>query len=479
MSDESKAPDVEGSGMNATQMWHYFRRYPYILAKVGLWAIAIGALFIAVRSVEAVLFPIAVSLLVAYLLDPSVDFFEEKGVNRSVTIMLFLALGVIFATLFVLVLYPTIARQVTNVVEKLPQLVVLFEDKLLPWAQSELGMEIPETAAAAMAEYGETVRSQLPTVAKRISSWVAGLLAKTGPMIASLLNIVMIPIFTFYFLRDFDDMRLSTVEFIPEGGRDAILERIRRADEVVGAWFRGQVEVAAILAVLYSIGLGITFGLSGSGAVTGIAIGIVTGFLNIIPYFGVLIGVVLSTLIVILDWSGWGPPLGVAAVFIFVQTLEGYYITPKIVGEKVGLSPVVVIIVLLLGGELFGLLGVLLAIPISGVIRVLLPDIIQRYKATPFYTGELLYDLEAAHEERRLREPDGRDGRAEDASQDEAGLEPDPDLDAAVGLDVDGDFRAVEEKTPDSDNESLHEEIATALNDVEDDPALASGHEEE
>lgn len=394
MSDEANVEDVEGSGMNATQMWHYFRRYPYILAKVALWAIAIGALFIALRSVEAVLFPIAVAMLVAYLLDPTVDFFEERGVSRTVTIVLLLSAGLIFVTLFVLVLYPTIARQVANVVEKLPQLVVLVEERLLPWAQTELGLEIPANATAAMAEYGETVRNQLPAVAKRVSEWVGGLLAKTGPILASLLNIVMIPIFIFYFLRDFDRMRLSTVEFIPKGRREAILSRIRRADEVVGAWFRGQVEVAGILAVLYSIGLGVTFGFSGSGVLTGIAIGIVTGFLNIIPYFGVLIGVVLSSLIVILDWSGWGPPLGVAAVFIVVQTLEGYIITPKIVGEKVGLSPVTVIIVLLLGGELFGLLGVLLAIPVAGVVRVLSPDIISHYKATPFYTGELLYDLE-------------------------------------------------------------------------------------
>ncbi len=425
MSDQDEVPrNVHGSGMNPTQMWHYFRRYPYILAKVALWALAIGALFFIVRSVEAVLFPVAVSMLIAYLLDPTVDWFEERGVSRTITIILLITAGLVFAALFVLVLYPTIARQVANVVEKLPQLVVLFEDKLLPWAETELGLEIPDTASAAMAEYGDTVRQQLPTVAERISQWAGGLLAKTGPILASLLNIVMIPIFTFYFLRDFDSMRLSTVEFIPEGGRDAILERVRRADDVVGAWFRGQVEVAGILAVLYSIGLGITFGFSGSGVLTGIAIGVVTGLLNIIPYFGVLIGVVLSSLIVILDWSGWGPPLGVAAVFIIVQTLEGYIITPKIVGEKVGLSPVVVIIVLLLGGELFGLLGVLLAIPIAGVVRVLLPDIIERYKATPFYTGELLYDLEKPMDvipknERRERESSPASAGAEEAADEE------------------------------------------------------------
>ncbi len=108
-----------------------------------------------------------------------------------------------------------------------------------------------------------------------------------------------------------------------------------------------------------------------------------------------LIGIILSTLLVLIDWHGWMGPIGVAIVFTIVQVLEGYVITPKIVGEKVGLSPVTVIIVLLLGGELFGLTGVLLAIPVAGVIRVLLPDMLSVYTASPFYTGNLPYDLVA------------------------------------------------------------------------------------
>lgn len=386
--------NVDGTGMDATEMWHYFKRYPYLLSKLAFWGtIVLGAYFV-VRSAEAVLFPILVSLLIAYLLDPSVDYFEERGVSRTMSILLFIALGGLFATLFVLVLYPTITRQLTNVVEKLPLLVELVENKLIPWTQSELGIEIPESATEAMSTYGNTVREQLPAVAQHISSWAGGLLARTGPLLASLFNIVMIPIFTFYFLRDFDKMRLSLVEYIPSFGRDAIIEKIQRSDRVVGAWFRGQVEVAMILAVLYAIGLGVTFGISGIGVMTGIAVGLLTGILNIIPYFGVLLGFVLSTLIVLLDWSGWGPVVGVGLVFLVIQIVEGYVITPKIMGEKVGLSPVAVIIVLLLGGELFGLLGVLLAIPAAGVIRVLAPEIIERYKSSPFYTGELRYELE-------------------------------------------------------------------------------------
>ena len=155
-------------------------------------------------------------------------------------------------------------------------------------------------------------------------------------------------------------MRLAVVDYLPLHNREWLLIRIGRMDEVVGAWFRGQLEVALCLAALYAAGLAVTFGLAGVGVSTGVAIGLVSGFLNIVPYFGFVIGFGLSVLVCLVDWQPWAL-LGVLLTFSVVQALEGYVITPRIVGEKVGLSPVVVIIALLVGGELLGLLGVLLA----------------------------------------------------------------------------------------------------------------------
>jgi predicted PurR-regulated permease PerM len=332
------------------------------------------------------------SLLIAYLLDPLVDVLEAKGINRTLGICIFIGIGLLGMGLFVLFLYPTISKQASLIWERLPQLAGIIETRLFPWLESN-GVEIPATISEALSEHGNTVKDALPALVEKASGLTAGLAAKTGPIIASLLYLVMIPIFTFYFLRDFDLMKPALLDLIPMHKREFIVERLHRADEVVGAWFRGQVEVALILAVLYAIGLGVVFGVAGVGATSGIAIGLLTGILNIIPYFGVFIGVVLSTLIVLLDWHGIGPLIGVGVVFAVVQLLEGYVITPRVVGEKVGLSPVTVIIVLLLGGEVMGLLGVLLAIPIAGVIRVLLPDILDYYKSSPYYTGTLLYEL--------------------------------------------------------------------------------------
>ena len=151
--------------------------------------------------------------------------------------------------------------------------------------------------------------------------------------------------------------------------------------------------VAAILAALYAVGLAITFGLTGIGMTTGIAIGLLAGFLNIIPYFGFVIGFGLSILVSIIDWEP-AAIAGVLVTFAVVQGLEGYVITPRVVGEKVGLSPVVVIIALLVGGELLGLLGVLLALPLAGIGRVLLPDVLEAYQKSTFFTGDLPAEAE-------------------------------------------------------------------------------------
>ncbi|MEM1348684.1 MAG: AI-2E family transporter, partial [Myxococcota bacterium] len=130
--------------------------------------------------------------------------------------------------------------------------------------------------------------------------------------------------------------------------------------------------------------------------------------LNVIPYVGFAVGSLLSVLVVLIEWTGFGALVGVGVVFAVVQGLEGYVITPKIVGEKVGLSPVTVIIVLLIGAELAGLLGVLLAIPVAGAIKVILPDVARMYKASAYYTGVGLPATQEAVDEEELTVALGR-----------------------------------------------------------------------
>lgn len=394
--DEPKHP----SGRSPTEAWYAYERYPYLLARLVLIAVGVLGVYALFHSVDAVLFPVLASLLIAYLLDPVVDRLEARGWTRTRAIIMLLLVGFGALGLFLVFLVPTLIGQIGRVVEGAPGLVRQIQTDFIPWVQQQTGMELPASASAAISEYGATLQSQIPTVAKALTQATGSLVSGIGSVAASLINAVMIPLFTFYFLRDFDKMRLAVAGYLPVRNRDFLISRIQKVDEVVGAWFRGQVEVALILGVLYAIGLGPVFGWAGVGVAAGIAVGVLAGVLNIIPYFGFAVGFVLSILMVLLQGAGLMPLLAVGGVFAVVQGLEGWVITPRIVGDKVGLSPVVVIIALLVGQELLGLAGVLLALPIAGALRVLMPDVIAYYQATSLYTGESV----AAHDQRSFTE---------------------------------------------------------------------------
>jgi predicted PurR-regulated permease PerM len=382
-----KKPAESPHRLTPAAQWSHYSRYVYLLSKLLFFGIITAAALWALGSLGAVIFPIFVSLLIAYLLDPGIDWLEARGVNRTVGILLYIFLGLIGMAGIVLFLYPTIARLVVSLVSNAPKLVDLVQNEQIPWFEETFRVDIPPTFREAISKYGAQFKEALPGLIQQAGAWLTGVVTQTGAIVSSLLNLVMIPIFSFYFLRDFDLMKSRSVILLPEYRRDFLLGRMRLMDDVVGEWFRGQLQVAGILGVLYSIGLTSVFMAVGIEWTSGVAVGIVVGVLNVIPYFGVLIGVILTALIVLIEWTGIGAVIGVGVVFVVVQMLEGYIITPKVVGEKVGLSPVVVIIVLLLGGELGGLLGILLAIPVAGALKVLLPDLIDYYQTTPFYTG--------------------------------------------------------------------------------------------
>lgn len=381
-------PEFSKSNSEA-KFWYKYGRYPYLLAKIAVWGLMIYAVVWALQNVQSVLFPLFLSLLIAYLMDPLVDWFEAKKVNRSIAISILILATALTTVGFILIIAPVFQKELLRTFERLPELVTLLQDKVIPWIEVKTKTKLPNNLSTALSEYGAEIQSALPSISQYIASLVSGVFAQTGTVVAAALNIVMIPLFTFYFLRDFDIMKKPLIKFIPPRRRDFILSRIERMDEVVGAWFRGQIEVALILAFLYSIGLGIAFSWAGMGFMTGVAIGLLTGVLNAIPYFGLLIGFILATIMLLLNGGEGIAPLFFSwGVFAVVQSLEGWVITPKIVGDKVGLSPVTVIIVLLLGGELFGLLGIVLAIPVAGVIRALMPDFAVYYKQTGFFTSE-------------------------------------------------------------------------------------------
>jgi predicted PurR-regulated permease PerM len=158
-------------------------------------------------------------------------------------------------------------------------------------------------------------------------------------------------------------------------------------DTAVGHWFRGQLLVAAIVGALYAVGLAVVFGIFGIDFKLGIAIGIAAGMTNVIPYFGMILAIVLTTLVVLLNFPGWVGVLFVVGVFLVNHILEAYVVAPRVLGSSVDLNPIAVIILLLAGGELAGIWGILLIIPIAGAIKVIIPDLRAIYHETASYRG--------------------------------------------------------------------------------------------
>lgn len=357
------------------------RRVWYAIGALG----AIGLSWWLLQSLANVLFPVFTSLIVAYLLSPAISKMEARGISRTAGILIILFAGLAVVSLFVLFFFPVIRSQILRLTERLPALAASLNTDFLPWLKETLGVELPEDVSHAISQYGDNLKSALPAILNKAGAWLAGAITTTGAVISSLLNLVLIPLFVFYFLRDFEKMKEGFLPLVPPAKREYVQSRLSAIDDVVGHWFRGQLQVAGILAVLYSTLFGLVFYITGLEARTGIAVGILTGLLSVIPYVGAITGSILSILFALLDWHGLWPFVGIAATFALVQGLEGYVLTPRIVGEKLGLGPAAVIIALLCGGSLAGLPGMLFALPITASLKLLAADLIAAYRSSALF----------------------------------------------------------------------------------------------
>ena len=372
--------------------WHAYRRYQYLLAKLlfysGLGFIA----YLALSKASGVLSMVFLALLVAYVLDPVVDWFEGKGIGRASAIVLILVFIISFTAVFSVWMVPTLVSEFGKVGGRVQTVIDRDPESVKTALESSLGVELGE---GALADLSKKAQEYAPVVLKRVGEFVGEAATRTMGVIGWLVHLLVLPIFIFYFLRDFDRMKVWVTRYIPVGQRDFVLERARRADDVIGAWLRGQVEVALILALAYATGLYFV------GIKLAIPIGILAGLINIVPYLGFAFGIGLALLMAMLDWTGFGTVIGVIGVFSVIAVIEGKLLTPKIVGEKVGLSPVVVIIALLLGGELLGLLGFLLAVPVTGALKTVAVEVLDWYRHSKAYLGDqaAVVDTSSASEE--------------------------------------------------------------------------------
>ena len=328
-----------------------------------------------------ILTPFVASLMLAWLGDPLVDRLEAAGRSRNTAVLLVFALMIVLITLALLILVPMLQSQVTTLVGALPAMQQWLLEGAIPALEKRLGF----TAAEWMDPQRiiDWVRSHWQA-AGGAAATVFGYLGRSSfAVVTFVVNLLLTPIVTYYFLRDWDRMVERVAALIPRDHIGTVSKLASESNEVLGAFMRGQFVVMLALGAIYASGMALI------GLNLGLLIGMVAGLISFIPYLGATTGVILAVLAALVQAQGVDIKLlaGVAVVFTVGQLLESYVLTPRIVGDKIGLHPVAVIFAVMAGGQLFGFLGMLLALPVAAVANVLLRYAQERYRSSELYAG--------------------------------------------------------------------------------------------
>jgi predicted PurR-regulated permease PerM len=339
------------------------------------WLIIIGIVGFVIWLLAPVLMPFVIAALFAYLGDPLVDRLEKR-MTRTLAVCLVFLVMVVVVVAILLVLVPFIERQIGNFLAQLPTWIQWFQTTAAPWLEAHLGIstDVLDT---------QQLIGMLQTHWKEAGGFATTVLAsvsKSGlAVIGWVLNIVMIPVVAFYLLRDWDIMVDRIHAMVPRSVEPVVARLAHESDVVLGAFLRGQLSVMVALGVLYSVGLWLV------GLSVGPLIGMIAGLISFVPYLGAITGVIMAVIAALVQYQDFTHVALVLVVFAIGQTLEGYVLVPRLVGEKIGLHPLAVIFAILAGGELFGFLGVLLALPIASVCMVVLRYLHRRYRASDLY----------------------------------------------------------------------------------------------
>jgi predicted PurR-regulated permease PerM len=350
---------------------------------IPIWVWVVGGL-VAVGwlawSISGTLAIVAASFLLAYALDPLVDRLVCWRVPRGLAIAVVLTVILLAVTLVVFLIVPRVIREISTFVVAFPSQVERTWQTVEPWLR-EQGFEVPRTYG----ELGQSLNAQSGGLPERVASaagnvvsWVAG---STVSVANWIMTVALVPVLTFYLLYSLDDMRESSVSYIPERHRPAVIDLARDIDQVVAQFIRGQLLVMLFLAFAYSTAYSIV------GVPLAIPIGILAGVISFIPYVGGAVALGAALLSCVLTGTTGLELLFVVLAHATIQGLEGFVITPRVMSGQVGLPAFWVIVALLAFGDLFGLMGVLVAVPVAAVIKVLLIRAAGAYRRSAWFNA--------------------------------------------------------------------------------------------
>jgi predicted PurR-regulated permease PerM len=289
----------------------------------------------------------------------------------------FLVMLLVLALVLVL-LVPLVQRQIMRFVAALPAYAEWFTHVAMPWLEQKLHIPASEFDVTTLIA---RVREHLGTVGG-IAATLLGYATRSGlALVGVAVAVVLVPVVTFYLLRDWDQLVAHVDGLLPRGAQPTIRRLARETDSVLGAFVRGQLLVMLGLAIFYALALKLV------GLDVGPLIGMIAGLVSFVPYLGFIIGIVASIIAVLVQFHDAYHLILVLVVFGIGNLLESYILVPKLVGDRIGLHPVAVIFAVLAFGELFGFIGVLLALPLASIAMVLLRFLRERYQASPLYAG--------------------------------------------------------------------------------------------
>lgn len=321
-----------------------------------------------------ILTPFLAGALLAYIFDPLVDRLEAHGWSRvSGTVAVIMLAGLAVLGL-ILIALPLFQGQFAELSQRLPATLDLLQTRFLPWLQQTFGIAIDPDLGA--------LRTWLTEQATENSAnWLPTLQTGALAVLGVAVNLLLIPVVMFYLLKDWDVMVARVAALVPRDWMGTVTRVARAMDAVVGEFMRGQLAVMTILALYHGIALW------AMGLDYALPIGILTGLLSFVPFLGIGLGLTLALLVALLQFADWSGVAWVAGIFMVGQLVESYVITPRIVGERVGLHPVAVIFALAAFGQLFGFVGVLLAVPLAAVLLVALRELRGVYEQSALYRG--------------------------------------------------------------------------------------------
>ena len=322
-----------------------------------------------------------IAFALAYILNPAVLFLEDRRVNRIISILIVFITALVACCGFTLFLAISISGELSNMQLNLPAYAQHLYEITPATIKSYLGIETPAKLAVRLNELLQQARDLAPGLLKPLLAFLQMAFSSTVGLILAILGYFIIPVYLFYLLADWPQLKRFLDSFIPERLLSCYHEKLGEVDMVLSGFIRGQLAVCAILAVLYSIGLYFI------GIDLAIAIGTLAGITFIIPYVGTIIGILLSVAMAFLKFHDILHPLLCLGWFALIQGLEGMIITPRVVGKTVGLHPLVAIVALLIGGQIFGLMGMQLAVPVTAVLQVFLRSLAVFYRSSEFYRG--------------------------------------------------------------------------------------------